>query len=65
MEAVETVEAVEQVEAVTAVKAVEEVKVVDAVYSLGKLPSKYLILKVLGFALFRDEAGMLLIDASH
>jgi hypothetical protein len=37
----------------------------EAVYSLGKLPSKYLILTIIGFACSRTKAGTLLMGASR
>ena len=36
----------------------------QAVYRLGKLCSKYLILEVIGFSDYRDQAGTLLMGAS-
>ncbi len=37
----------------------------QSVYRLGKIKSKYLILIVLGFAEYRDQAGSILFDASR
>ena len=37
----------------------------QAVYSLGKLPSKYTILDIIGFAHYREDAALLLYEASR
>jgi hypothetical protein len=37
----------------------------QAVYQLGKIPSKYLILDIIGFSRYRNEVGALLFGTSR